>query len=314
MSSAEPAAAASLTQLRQQLDALRQQAIPITNAYDAAETKLEDTQYRIKKTDARIKAATKKLTTSENTLALRADEMYREGGEMGAYEFILGAASWDDFVTRLDFVTLIASNDAGLVSDVKDTRAQLQADRAQMVKDAAVERQDFVEASQKQHSMEDALAAKKGEYDRVLAAIAAQMPKGGSSYPPGPDGMIFPVRGMHSYSDTWGAPRSGGRHHMGTDIMSPRGTPVVAVCSGSVRPHWNNLGGNSITLNGTNGWVYYYAHLSRYAVKGGRVKAGQVIGYVGNTGDAAGGACHLHIQMGPHGNWVDPYPYLRRME
>jgi murein DD-endopeptidase MepM/ murein hydrolase activator NlpD len=101
---------------------------------------------------------------------------------------------------------------------------------------------------------------------------------------------------------------------MGTDIMAARGTPVVAVCSGSVRPHWNNLGGNSITLTGSNGWTYYYAHLNAYAVHGGRVKAGQVIGYVGNTGDAAGGPTHLHFQMGPHGRWVDPYPYLRAME
>jgi murein DD-endopeptidase MepM/ murein hydrolase activator NlpD len=308
------AEAASVSELRQQLDALRKQAMPAADAWDKAESTLENTQYRIKQTDARIKKATKKLATSEKTLALRADALYREGGEMGVFEFVIGAESWEDFVTRLDYVTLIASSDAALVKDVKETRAGLQTDRAQYVKDAEQQKKDVDVALAHKNAMEAAMESKKNEYDRVLAAIAAQMPKGRGSYPPGPDGLVFPVQGVHEYSDTWGAPRSGGRHHMGTDVMSPRGTPVVAVSSGYARPHYNGLGGKSITLTGDNGWSYYYAHLDRYAISGGHVKAGQLIGYVGNTGNAAGGACHLHFQMGPHGNWVDPYPYLRRME
>jgi murein DD-endopeptidase MepM/ murein hydrolase activator NlpD len=96
--------------------------------------------------------------------------------------------------------------------------------------------------------------------------------------------------------------------------MSPKGTPVVAVTSGRVRVHWNSLGGKSITLTGDNGWEYYYAHLNDYTVGSGRVKRGQLIAHVGNTGNASGGAHHVHFQMGPHGNWVNPYPYLRRME
>jgi murein DD-endopeptidase MepM/ murein hydrolase activator NlpD len=96
--------------------------------------------------------------------------------------------------------------------------------------------------------------------------------------------------------------------------MASRGTIVVATASGYARPHYSGLGGKSITLTGDNGWAFYYAHLNGYAIKAGHVKAGQVIGYVGNTGNAAGGACHLHFQMGPHSNWVNPYPYLRAME
>ena len=312
-----PAHAASLTQLRQQLAALRAQAAPAGDAYDAAETTLENTLYRIKLTNARITAATKKLAASEKKLGSRADALYREGGEMGVFEFILGAESWDDLITRMDYATLIASSDAALVKDVKQTRAGLQADNVRLAKDAKAQTSDVAVAQKRKNAMDAALAAKKNEYDRVLAAIAAEMARtnpGGGSYPPGPDGLVFPVRGNHYYSDTWGAPRSGGRHHMGTDIMAARGTPVVAVSSGRARPHYNTLGGKSITITGDNGWSYYYAHLNGYAIKGGRVKAGQVIGYVGNTGNAAGGPCHCHFQMGPHGNWVDPYPYLKRME
>lgn len=311
------ARAASLTQLRTQLAALRAEAAPAGRAYDAAQTLLENTQYRIKRIDARMRSENAKLADSQATLSLRADEMYREGGDLGFVEFLFGASSWSDFVTRVDFVSMIASSDAALVRGIKATKAQLAADRAALVKEAATERRDAQVARTRMNVMNAALASKKHAYDLVLAQIAAQMAKdhpGGGSYPPGPDGLVFPVRGMHFYSDTWGAPRSGGRHHMGTDIMAARGTPVVAVSSGYARPHYNGLGGKSITLTGDNGWSYYYAHLNAYAVGGGHVSAGQVIGYVGNTGDAAGGACHLHIQMGPHGNWVDPYYYLRRME
>ncbi len=311
LASPAPAAAATVAQLRAQLAALRASAAPAGDAYEAAVTAVENTQYRIKQTDARIRTATKKLTSAEAALGSRADALYREGGDLGVFEFILGSATWEDFVTRLDFITLIAARDATLVKDVKDTRNALQADRVKLVADAKVEKSELATAAKHYNAMQAQLSAKKSQYDRVLAAIAAQS---GGSHPPGPNGLTFPVRGNHYYSNTWGAPRSGGRHHMGTDIMSPRGTPVVAVTSGTIRPHWNSLGGKSITLTGNNGWVYYYAHLDRYAGGARHVKQGELIGYVGNTGNASGGACHVHFQMGPHGRWVNPYPYLRGME
>ena len=307
-----PAQAATVAQLKAQLEALRQEAAPAGDAYDAAVTKLENTQYRIKQTDARIKSATKKLTIAEDALGARADAMYRQGGDLGVFDFVFGATSWDEFVTRIDFITTIAMTDAELIATVKDTRTNLEADRASFVEDTKAEKVDVAAASKDYNTLQAQLSAKKAQYDRVLASIAKTS---GSKHPPGPNGLVFPVHGIHYYSDTWGAPRSGGRHHMGTDIMSPRGTPVLAVTSGTARPHWNSLGGNSITLTGSNGWSYYYAHLDHYAIKGTvHVKAGQLIGYVGNTGNAAGGACHLHFQMGPGGRWVDPYSYLRGME
>ena len=307
-----PAQAATVAQLKAQLEALRTQAAPAGDAYDAAVTKYENTTYRIKQTDARIKSATKKLTAAEDALGARADSLYRQGGDLGVFDFVLGATSWDEFVTRLDFITIIAMSDAELVSTVKDTRAGLQTDRASLVEDAKTEKVDLAAQKSTYNALQAQLSAKKTQYDRLLAAVAKNS---GSKHPPGPNGLVFPVHGIHYYSDSWGAPRSGGRHHMGTDIMSARGTPVLAVTSGSARPHWNTLGGNSITLTGSNGWSYYYAHLDHYAIHGTvHVKEGQVIGYVGNTGDARGGPCHLHFQMGPGARWVDPYPYLRGME
>jgi len=305
------ASAATVAQLKAQLEALRKEAAPAGAAYARAADALEDTQFRIKQTDARIKKQTKKLAKSEKTLGLRADSLYRQGGEMGVLDFILGSSSWDDFITRLDYINIIAASDADLVKDVKDTRAALQRDRVKLLSDAKAETKELATAAARKNTMEAALNAKKAQYDRLVASISAQS---GGSYPPGPNGQTFPVQGVHFYADTWGAARSGGRHHQGTDIMSPKGTPVVATTAGTANPHYNGLGGKSITLRGDNGWQYYYAHLDRYAISGGRVKAGQLIGYVGNTGNAAGGPNHLHFQMGPGGRWVNPYPYLRAME
>jgi murein DD-endopeptidase MepM/ murein hydrolase activator NlpD len=309
-----PARAATVAQLKAQLAALRKQAEPAGREYEAAVDRLENTQYRIAKTDRRIKAATRKLASAETTLAMRVDALYRDGGDMALFEFVLGATSWDEFVNRLEYATMIASSDAMLVGGIKQKRAKLKADRAELVAQSKQEKKDVAKAKRTMNAMESVLRSRKAQYDRVLSSIAADGVSRGVSYPPGPDGMVFPVRGVHFYANTWGAPRSGGRHHMGTDIMSPRGTPVVACVSGRANVHWNSLGGKSITLTGDNGWSYYYAHLNGYAVSSGRVKRGQVIGYVGNSGNAAGGPNHLHFQMGPHGRWVNPYPYLRRME
>lgn len=125
------------------------------------------------------------------------------------------------------------------------------------------------------------------------------------------DTIICPVLGTSAYGDTWGAPRSGGRRHQGTDMLAPTGTPLQAVIGGTVAHRSNTLGGITISLVGDNGNRYYYAHLSAYEGIPGRVEQGQVIGYVGDTGNATG-VPHLHFEIRPGGGVpVNPYPSVR---
>ena len=123
--------------------------------------------------------------------------------------------------------------------------------------------------------------------------------------------MLCPVQGASAYGDTWGAPRSGGRRHQGVDMLAPTGTPLQAVIGGTVQFGNNVLGGVTLVLNGDNGHRYYYAHLSAYEGVPGYVQQGQVVGYVGDTGNATG-VPHLHFEIRPgHGVPVNPYPSVR---
>jgi murein DD-endopeptidase MepM/ murein hydrolase activator NlpD len=133
---------------------------------------------------------------------------------------------------------------------------------------------------------------------------------GGGGGGTNPGGLVCPIAGAVSFIDSWGFPRPQGSHQ-GVDLMSPAGTPNVAVVSGTVEMRAGATSGNGVYLSGDNGDLYYYFHLSGYEGGPRRVAQGEVVGYVGNTGDASGGATHTHFEIHPgHGGAVNPYPYV----
>jgi murein DD-endopeptidase MepM/ murein hydrolase activator NlpD len=193
--------------------------------------------------------------------------------------------------------------EAGLVRTRRSAAATLTSYRAR------------VRAADGQLRRLQSLEAERIARDKARRAAAVRTPaRRGSALVIGTGDWICPVQGPRAFGNDFGDPRGGGRRrHQGNDILSPRGTPVVAPVAGTASQHGNRLGGNSFYLHGVDGVTYYGAHLDSYSGNYGRVSAGTVLGWVGNSGDARGGPTHLHFEIHPGGGGaVNPYPTLQR--
>ena len=198
---------------------------------------------------------------------------------------------------------VIAAGTAGALRDLRRTSRQLRAELAGA----------RTQVGQAEDALASARATARREAARA-AATAAAAARYNSVVPSAPpvitDGRACPVGTPNGFIDSWGFPRSGGRTHEGVDIFADRGTPVYAVGDGTVEADSNTLGGLVIRLFEDNGDRYYYAHLDTVRItQGQRVRAGDVIGTVGNTGNAITTPPHLHWQVHPGGGAaVNPTP------
>lgn len=214
--------------------------------------------------------------------------------ELAVAQTLLDSVLASDQVAVAEYLAAKADVDAGLVRTAErlvDARLELQVARAEMVDARRLD---------------------------VAARLALAVFEAGSQI--FIHGFHFPVGDPHSFWDSFGAPRMSGTEyehaHQGTDIMAPSGTPLFAAERGIVTKMGSDvLGGTKIWVKGESGTYYYYAHLSRFAegmVNGLLVEGGTVIGYVGDTGNARGGAPHLHFEIHPDGGpAVNPYPLLK---
>lgn len=126
---------------------------------------------------------------------------------------------------------------------------------------------------------------------------------------PGGSSWVCPVEGSWFFNG-WGFPRGGGtRWHEGIDMFAARGTPVLAPVSGTVKQVVGSVGGNQVTLSGNDGTFYLGSHLDAFG-ESGAVNAGDIIGYVGTSGNAADTSPHLHFAMYRDGIAINPYPSL----
>jgi peptidoglycan LD-endopeptidase LytH len=279
-----------------------------------AQTALAGAEADVVAVQGRAMAAQGRLAHLVDGVRTTAVREYVEGGGLRLppmFDGDIGEAVRADELLR--FVTVGAADSIdrwrAARDDLRQTEGALRASNA---------RQRSVVAALRRE--EAAAAAEVDRLARVQRAQAAQAARSSQSsrgggrivLGGGQGGWLCPVQGPRAFTDDFGAPRPGGRRHQGVDILSPRGTPVVASVAGVVSRNTNSLGGLAYFLHGADGITYYGAHLSAWAAQG-QVVAGTVVGYVGNTGDAAGGATHLHFEMHPGGGAaVDPYPTLAR--
>ena len=187
---------------------------------------------------------------------------------------------------------------------------------AQAAAEAAAAAQAAAEAAAAQAAAEAAAKAEAEATAKAAAAATAKSEAAASFKAPSSavrstGGGACPVPNA-SFTDTYGAARSGGRLHQGTDLLAPYGSPVYAVVSGSIRSASSSLGGISLYLDGDNGETYFYAHNSANVASTGRVGAGDLVAKVGSTGNA-GGTNHVHFERQVGGRSVNPYDFLRRL-
>lgn len=216
-------------------------------------------------------------------------------------------------------------------SKAQSIEANLVADREAALK-AEKEKAAKAEAAARAAEKAKADAAAKAKSDAAReetpakpspAATSSPSGSGGSArlaqtgtpvVPTGTRNLYCPVNGPVSFTDTYGAPRSGGRTHQGVDMFAPMRTPAAAIVAGTLtRRQTSTLGGLSVYLRGTDGTEYFYTHLAAYSDvgQGQRVSAGQTIGYVGDSGNAKGGPPHLHFEIRSNGVPVNPTPTVR---
>lgn len=312
------AAKSEADRLREQLAQINREAKKAGDAYSKVYWQLEKTNADLAKTTRDLKKTEANLAVASGRLCAHLVELYRQGN-VNYLELLFTSETLDDMLMRVEYAQRLGMLDAQTVEKTKRLRDELRARQKAVAELKAEQAKQAAVLKKKAATLQKKLKSLQGQYEEVqrkLARATGRSSTGSSRrYPPGPNGMVFPVAGPCYYTDTWGAARAGGRTHKGTDIMAARGTPCVAVLSGTVRARYNSLGGKTLWLTADNGWAFYYAHLDSYVRTAGRVAAGEVIGRVGSTGNARGGSPHLHFEIHPNGGAaVNPYPYLRQMQ
>jgi murein DD-endopeptidase MepM/ murein hydrolase activator NlpD len=314
--SATPAGAAQVGKaILEQLDVAKADAVKLGTSYASAreqmvqlEAKLDGIEQAVSELAGDDRAAVRRVDAAKRQFQARAiaatirgrmddfvpDVPTGDPNEIAAGHALLGSVLNADQQALQDYLVARQSTDSKLVA-IAD---ELDATR----REVAQAREAMIDARRANVSAQVNLA--------VLAAgseIAIH-------------GFVFPVGTPHSFGNSFGAPRMVGttyQHaHQGTDILAPFGTPEVACERGIITKLGSDvLGGTTLWIKGESGTYYYYAHLSRYAdgiAKGTLVDAGQIVGYVGDTGNAKGGPPHLHFEIHPRGGpAVNPYPLLK---
>jgi peptidoglycan hydrolase CwlO-like protein len=351
-------AKATVEALQAQIASIQVQLNAAVQAVERAEAELAQIQGQIAQTRQEIADAKARYEQIREQLNDRAVEAFMTGQSSGL-DFILGATSLSDLSDRMEFVDVVAQTDAGLAQQVANLQAQLQIQEAQLeqLEQQQKEKVQEVQATRDrimgllaqqshlrdawQSTMQDYFAkyqdAQDAYHRQQLRDLAQQTPEtpgtttgvGSTELPRGYDNplQVCPVAPPRAFSDGFGAPRYvGGFHlHGGNDILADYGTAIYAPFDGTAKKSYNTLGGYSEYVYGSEGYVYN-AHLDHYSDKSsGPVKAGDVIGYVGDTGDAKG-TPHDHFEWHPNvilSNWpgsaygysvigtaVNPYPML----
>jgi murein DD-endopeptidase MepM/ murein hydrolase activator NlpD len=317
----------TLTQLQEQLDALRGDLTATTQRVEDLHALEHEVERRIGEIESRIGDLTKETARLQKDAVARADALYR-AGSTGMVEALFGSADLSELAIRTEMLSQAQIGDTevfvrlsrskaeleDLSAELADRSAELDSTKKDLLEEAAALREKLRGIADEYAELKRRQAELARQQDAQTVAVAAPASTGTVSVPistpKGPH--VCPVAGPVSFIDSWGYPRSGGRSHEGTDMMADYGVPVVAIVSGTITlSSYGPSAGNWLILSGDNGDEYWYMHNRRNLVNGGHVQIGQQIAEVGDTGNATG-IPHLHFEHHPGGGGpVNPYPLVR---
>lgn len=280
--------------------------------FEAANERLGQIAGEILAAQDRLSALDGELDAAQAVMNKRAAAAYRlERGQL--IDALLSARTFTQFMTAFGLIKSVALGDVKSLDRIRDLKGE-----------ATKARADLDDRRNEQQAVLRDLARRQKQLQQSLSALDSEVKKVQTEIDRRKSGFAFPVRGSYSYTNSWGAPRMEGtvyyHTHQGTDIFALKGTSVVAVVDGVIeRAGTDTLGGIKLWVRSpTDGWSYYYAHLSGFAPgisSGVRVRKGDVVGYIGNTGNAQGTPPHLHFETHlPDTNATNPYPILRRID
>lgn len=323
---------AELEAAEQDLQSARAELDRINQLWQDAEADLARSQDAADAAQQRIETLQSELATIQRELNRRAAALFIAGGSPQALA-LLTSDSVGDAVDRLEFASAVAEGDSDLANRVSVETQELAWQQEQLADAIAEQEAAAADLATQQQAIQTELerfASSVGELEdrlakeKAAAAAAADSigGDGGGSIGGGDGGtpppvtgsgwiQTCPVNGPNSFVDSYGDPRPGGRSHAGIDMIAARGTPVVAVHSGTVHRTGSSIGGLGVVIfhDGSSDWTFY-THFDSYGAygEGSHVSAGSTIGYVGNTGTTV---YHLHFEYHPGGGAaINPYAAL----
>ncbi len=301
-----------LDEAEDRVDDLTGQRDDAVDRYEAAWAAVEEARAELASLERRTDELATEVETTTSVLEDRARLAYKRG-PLELFEMLLQAGDADVALERVSLLAAAQRRDqieveAALAAEASLDRSQvLLASREDEL--VALQSQLEVEAAALQADLEQATAE-----TAELASLVSRQRRVDRGEQQGIYACIFDP-GTYRFRDTWGAPRSGGTWHRGTDVFAAQRAPVYAITSGTITRHSNSrLGGLGLYLWGDDGNQYYYAHLDAIEPEGrvgNRVVAGELIARNGYTGNATASAPHVHLELHPGGGaHRNPYAWL----
>ena len=306
---ADDGAREPLTLARERLDVARTEATTLSAKISDAQTAQAKLEAEIADAEARIPVLRARAVELRAQVKERAAQLYMRHGNAAGFETAIDAESAEDALRAAHLTDTIGAHDLDAATELRDTAAKLTAREAELKAQRAELEKTIASLVPLNDLIQKKLEVANAAYDKVHALLVDGVTKKGLDVATG--ATECPVKGVVVFTDDFGEPRAGGPHP-GIDMPALSGTPVVAVVAGLVRHDAGGDGGNGAWLTGVDRVAYYYAHFSRYEGDGGLVNAGDVIGYVGSTGNSTGPHLHFEVHPGPPGfsTPVDPFATL----